>query len=67
MVKLEYKGILKKTDSDVKELYGVFENKVPEEPQIFYELLILPHPDLEPFLGKKVQVVIEIKVITVSK
>ncbi len=66
MVKLEYKGTLKKTIGVQKELYGVFEDRDPEEVQMFYELLILPHPDIEPFLGKKVKVIIEINEVAVS-
>ena len=66
MVKLEYKGIMKKTRGITKELYGIFEKRELKEPEFFNELLILPHPDLEPFLGKKVQVVIEIREIAVS-
>ena len=31
MVKLEYKGILKKTIGVQKELYGIFEDRDPEE------------------------------------
>jgi hypothetical protein len=66
MVKLEYKGTLKKTIGVQKELYGVFEDRDPDDPQFFYELLILPHPDIEPFLGKKVEVIFEINEVALS-
>ncbi len=63
MVKLVSKGILKKTDRTIRE---VFEVKDPNEPQIIDPILIFPDPKLDPFLEKKVIVTIEIREIAVS-